>query len=312
MKRYLYKVSVFAVVFYAINSAFAVLICDNLTVNRHNKYHWVRSIEGGSFDHAFVGSSRTEMTVDPLLIDAILCSDSINIGVSGGGAGDQYLLTSSILRNDVNIVFLQLDYLTLSDKFSYPFRDYVWLCYDDDPEVSQALVDHCGVVRYGFWKTVPFLRLMEFSSQYDLFAAKNAGEYWQANRGGQQRDEPHPLSMKDKKASYVPKPLPTMYVKKIIDLCNRKNVELVMFQAPLPGSLSQVSEYSKCTERIREIVREHKLEYWDFSDAFRERADLFYDNHHLNSKGVKLFSEVLASRIQQHRTFDSLQKATCE
>ncbi|QDS88890.1 hypothetical protein EC9_30850 [Rosistilla ulvae] len=313
MDKFLVKVSVFLVAFFVINSGFALYVAGGLTENRRSKYHWACSLAGNQFDLAFIGSSRVEMTVDPRVIDDIVHTNSINIGASGAGAGDQYLLATKLLRgNKVDTVYYQIDYLTLANKFSYPFKDYIWLCYDDQREVQSTVVDHCGAARYWAWSGIPFLRLMEFSSQYDLFPHRNAGTYWNDRKGGQQRDTPDAASLADQFAVYIPDSLSVKYVLKTIELCKHNDVELVLFQAPLRAQLSLVSDFPACTTWIDELVESRGLAYWDFSDIYRTRGDLFYDNHHLNSAGVLEFSSELAKRIAAKRAASDAERLTNE
>lgn len=286
------------VIFFALNSGVAHHLSKDLTNNKRSKFHWVCGMRDQSFDIAYVGSSRVEMMVDPRVIDAKLNTISINIGASGGGAGDQFLLASHLLnQNDVRAVLFQVDYLSLADKFSYPFKDYIWLCYDANSDVQQALIDHRGYLRYAAWKYVPFLKLMEFSSQYRLFSPGSDGRYWVERKGGQQQDIPFDPSRRDDPAVYVPKQLPTAYVRRTIELCLESKVRTILFQAPCRASLSEVSQFPKCSELVQQIAAEYELTYWDFFDLYADEPELFYDNHHLNSEGVRRFSAELAEHI---------------
>lgn len=306
MKKFLIRFFAFLILFFAINSGFACYFNDGLTVNKRNKFHWVCGLSGQSYDIAYVGSSRVEMTVDPVVIDHVLGTNSVNIGVSGGGAGDQYLLTTQLLRhNSVRMVLYQIDYLTLADKFSYPFKEYIWLSYDSDPAVKQAIIDHRGYARYLAWKAVPFVKFMEFASQFELFPYADSGHYWVQRKGGQQRDAPIVSTKKDEFAVYAPNNLATQYVEKTIDLCRENQVKLILFQAPLRSSLGEVSQFPECTAAIQDLVNDYHLEYWDYSSLFHDQTDLFYDNHHLNSEGVRQFSKILSERIREHQSVSS-------
>ncbi|MEZ6126148.1 MAG: hypothetical protein R3C49_23715 [Planctomycetaceae bacterium] len=300
MRVFLGKLILFLTVFTLLNTVFASIVDDDLTANRRNKYHWVCSRGGNTYDIALVGSSRVEMTVDPRLIDEALNTNSINIGVSGGGAGDQYLLTHHLLtQNRVGTVLYQIDYLTLASKFTYDFKDYIWLSYTGEPEVREALIGHRGWMHCLAWKIFPFLRLMEFSSQYQLFQVENDGRYWDERKGGQQRDTPFAPESQDSFCVYRPVPLAIEYVRRTFDLCKKNRVRLILFQAPLPASLDNVSQFPECTALIEELAAEYGLEYWNDSALYRNRSELFYDNHHLNSEGVRQFTAVLTARLSQ-------------
>jgi hypothetical protein len=237
LKRLLSQFTFFVLIFFVLNSGIAHYLSKDLTHNKRSKYHWVCGLNGEHYDVAYVGSSRVEMTVDPHVIDASLGTASINTGVSGGGAGDQFLLTSHLLQqNKVQSVLFQVDYLSLADKFAYPFKDYIWLCYGDNTDVEQAMIDHRGHFR--------------------------------------------------------------IYVRKTIELCQQNGIQPILFQAPYRSSLSEVSEFPECSQLIQQLADEYDLDYWDFSDLYTNQPELFYDNHHLNSEGVKRFSQLLAQRIK--------------
>ena len=302
MWKFLRKMMLFAAVFYAVSSSYALVVEDQISPRNCGKHLWALRQVGHKYDYAFVGSSRTEMVVDPLIIDSALGTETVNIGASGAGAGDQYLLAYHLSSsNTVKTFVCQIDYITVADHFTYAFRDYFWLYCQQDSVTRQVIVDHCGALKYAAWQLMPALRMMEFSAQYDLHESSvHWGDSFIKTKGGQQRDEPYDPNRKSSYATYSPNSLAMTYLQMLITHCQTNNIELIFFQAPFPDSVHEVSEFLKCTEAIDQLVANNNIEYWDYSDIYKDRKELFYDNHHMNSAGVKVFSEELARRMAGH------------
>jgi hypothetical protein len=300
MKKFLSRLCQFLLAFYVINSAAAFWLAERVRWNVFDKYHWVCHQEHFAADYVFVGSSRVELGVDPRIVNKVTGGTSVNLGVSGGGAGDQYLLLKKFLDNNkAGCVLLQLDYLTLADYFSYPFRDYVWLSYDSDAVVQSAIIDHRGRARYGLWKTIPFLRFMEFASQYYLYLGhrKPIDSPFDETLGSRRSETPFPGSEDHSYVHFRESELAVKYIRLIVEMCHRKQIRLIVFAAPFPRLIEQKADREVSDARISEIVTESKLTFWDFSRDFYDHDEFFYDKHHMNSAGVDSFSKILGERL---------------
>ena len=302
MKKFLLRLCLFLAAFYVINSAAAFWLAERICRNIGDKYHWVCHKKNVTADYVFVGSSRVELGIDPRIIDEVTGGTSINLGVSGGGAADQYLLLKKFLdSNEASCVLLQLDYITLSDYFSYPFRDYVWLSYDTDAAIRSALIDYRGVTKYGLWKAIPFLRFMEFSSQYILYLDHRPpiDSPFDEAMGAQRRETPFPGSEDDSYVQFHESDLAVKYIRLIVELCRKKHVRLIAFEAPFPKKIEQKANREGSDARINDIVAESNLTLWDFSRDFYDHDDYFYDKHHMNSLGVDAFSTILGEKLAE-------------
>jgi hypothetical protein len=301
MRKYLSNLFVFFLLLYAVNSLIAVGFGHRVKFDLWNRHHWLLAKSNQDFDVTFVGSSRVMNTIDPDLIAVRSGVSCLNLGVGGAGATDNFLILQSFLKkNRTKTVFLQVDYLLFHNYFSYPFSDYIWLCYDDDPIVRQALIEQRGAFRYYIWRAMPFLRFLEFSSQYRFFIGQELPKADSAPANGGVHTVDAIRNKPDKKyVVFHSDPKAVQDVRRIVELCKEHGVRLVLFQAPLPVGIEDLTDRTISDDFISQFASEYGLEYWDFSRVYYNRPELFVDRHHLNAKGVALFSELLAEKLLQ-------------
>jgi len=300
MRNFLQKLLLFGLLFWGANSIVAMIIAPRIRLNLHDKYHWVMSRKGEHFHTALLGSSRVENCVDAREFHRITGKRCVNLGVGGAGAADQYLLLHGFLRdNTVDEVLLQLDYLTLMDYFTYGFRDYEWLCYDDSESVRSALIQQRGLIRCLFWKSVPFMRLMEFSSQYRYFFFEEppTSTTWDSTDGSRLLSSGG--APDNSFAAFRVDPQSIEYLRKIQSLCRERGIRLIAFQTPYPPVIEKLTDRSNSDPEIARFCDEAKLPFHDFSRTFYDRPELFYDRHHLTSTGSLAFTRLLGEALKQ-------------
>lgn len=299
MRLFLRKLTLFLLLFWAGNSVVAVWITPRIRLNLHDKYHWIMSRCGEHYHTALVGSSRVENCIDAQEFERVTGKSCINLGVGGAGAADQYLVLHGFLQqNTVDEVLLQLDYLTLMDYFTYSFRDYEWLCYDDDDAVRAVLIQERGLIRYLLWKSAPFVRLMEFSSQYRYFLSEEPPSQttWDETCGTRLLSSGEAPDNSFAKFRAEPKSLE--YLKKILHLCRQRGIRVVVFQTPYPEVIESFTDRSLSDLEIRRFCAHERLKFHDFSRVFYDRPQLFFDRHHLNAAGSVAFSRLLGETIK--------------
>lgn len=96
------------------------------------------------------------------------------------------------------------------------------------------------------------------------------------------------------------------YVRKTIALCQKHRVKLFYIKCPLTGdytkALDQLSEEQNYNEQslIDLINDSDEVTYINMKNIFEHQNDLFFDHHHLNEKGSKVFTERLVTEIIKH------------
>jgi hypothetical protein len=301
MRRFLQQLLVFSVLFWCFNSGVAMMLSPRLKLDVWDKYHWVLQKRTEQYDVVLVGSSRVMNSIDPALVDRHSRLRSINLGMGGSGAADQFLVVNQFLKsNSVGAVLLQVDWSSLaSDGFKYPFSDYIWLSYDDDAVVRETIYKERGGFRYWLWRGMPFLRLMEFSSRYRffLFETPPAESSFSETSGYVAL---HGYNTKPDMTFRVfreSEPNVT-YLRRIIELCRDRDIPLVCFQSPYSSDEERRVDRGVTDRAVAEFARKEGVLFWDFSRDLYDRHELFFDSAHLNSDGVDVFSRMLGERIR--------------
>lgn len=88
------------------------------------------------------------------------------------------------------------------------------------------------------------------------------------------------------------------YLKKIIELCEEKDVRLMLIKTPSNATREEKMYYNS----VEKIAAEHDVEYVDYNLLYEEIgldiATDFYDETHLNAWGAEKFSEYFAKGIE--------------
>ncbi len=91
------------------------------------------------------------------------------------------------------------------------------------------------------------------------------------------------------------------YLRKIIEYCEKEQIELVLYSAPVTDYQALLyGDYDLYVNQVRGIAAEYGLEYFDFNLCREEVLDLtedklFRDKGHLNIWGAEKFSECFAA-----------------
>ena len=93
---------------------FLDLIFTKIYVNTNvirNKIQYIFKNKNKQFDYVFLGSSRIEFHINTTLIDSISNKNSLNLGISGQGLPETFLMLKLLKDNNIktNKIFLQVD-----------------------------------------------------------------------------------------------------------------------------------------------------------------------------------------------------------
>ena len=97
------------------------------------------------------------------------------------------------------------------------------------------------------------------------------------------------------------------YLMKIIDLCKKENLELVLFKAPYVVT----KEHQKKFNKVAQIASENNIDFIDFNQMY-DRLDLDFntdmlDSYHLNLVGARKVSEYIAKYIDKNYDLENRQ-----
>lgn len=101
---------------------------------------------------------------------------------------------------------------------------------------------------------------------------------------------------------------------RLLALCNEKEVELVVVNAPHPtfDVISCSDYYEKCENDVKEICEKYQVEYYNFSlakdEIFERRPEYYYDFEHLNYQGSQAFSDAFAQFMERRASGEDLEQ----
>ena len=95
----------------------------------------------------------------------------------------------------------------------------------------------------------------------------------------------------------------------IIDLCNKKNIKLTIFAAPVSNFLlTSRGNYDEYIEFVKDFLENKNVSYVDFNliknDVFPYKQTYYSDSNHLSGNGAAAFSLLLSDYIKGNITED--------
>jgi len=90
------------------------------------------------------------------------------------------------------------------------------------------------------------------------------------------------------------------YLRSIVRLVRRQGADILLVSHPLPEqAATYVKNFDQIYGELEQIAREENVSYLNFNGELRLEADKhFYDHHHLNSAGGRLFNLALRDSLR--------------
>ena len=254
-----------------------------------SKYQYLRSFKDKKIDYIFLGSSRVENTLNPLVIDSITGKTSVNFGVQGARVKDLNLLVKliEVYNIEYETIFIQLDYIYNFPEAKSEFLTYQLIPFVNENDlINQYFDSHNDGVTI---KNIPLAR-------YSLFDQKNGiRELFSNLIGKESRVKDYkgfsPLNVTNSETTHhLPDSIATKNkaLKKMQSYIRSNKLNVVFFCSPFKTSTKNLSYISKLKKRIPKLI--------DFSKSIKD-PKLFKDNLHLNIKGANKFSELFANTL---------------
>lgn len=280
------------------------------------KNYWILNKKSEKFDLAFIGPSRVLNTIDGVVFKSKLNAEVINLGLSGAGYAEQFLMLSLFLKennNSIKTLFIETSYFNFIDpdsSFSYPFHEYYYFPYIKNKDVYDVIKDNSKEkLKVEMWRYFPFIRYAEFNSNFRslfLFVSQKSeinskdgfDEY-----GTQLETKNSDINFCNEK-TYTNPFMDTKtltYLRKMIGLAKESNTEVVLFTAPVYRKALHYSlpAWKAYNDTLQKIVSQFKLKYYNFeSIGLCDSLINFNDKTHLNRKGAILFSNVFSDSLK--------------
>lgn len=290
---------------YPMSNIFNNYFHNNLDVSL--KPNWILSKKNQHFDFGVLGSSRVINLVDIQAIEQKNKNEGINLGVSGTGLAESYILLSKFLKNgnSIDTLFLEINPNLLNAKmsFSLPFHPYFYFQYIKEDEIGEVYKDCVPDLKYYLWRFVPMASYFEYNNFFPLAAviksnkqvALNDFDKFDGSELMKGNEFAGLIKLEEKKLGI--NDIDKKYLLKIIDLAKAKMIPLIAYTAP---ELKEIGKYEQGRKavyyEIYKILEKEKIDYHNFSSVVSDTL-YFRDYLHLNENGIKTFSNIMADSL---------------
>ena len=284
---------VFVIGLILLEQVYDFIFANGVIRSKHQK---VQSLEEGAyFEYVFLGSSRTENTIDCEVVEQITGKPCINLGISGSSLQDSYLLLKLLIAKGVKVkhVFVQVDYsynekdLTLSPAFKATL-----IPYRNDPVIREQLSkeeDGLYILNVPFYGYLKYEKVVGFREIFNQSIRKNPGKNF--NNGfsplkgtGTKLYGTLPVEVAAENSS----------LQKMELLLSNRETNIHYFLAPYCSKVKNRDFALKLEEKLPEI--------YNYISLFDTREEFYVDCGHLNSTGAKKFTKTLIKDFLHERS----------
>lgn len=276
---------------------------------------WNDSYQGTvNADLLVMGSSRAWTIISPQVLDSVLELNSYNLGINGHNFYLQKIKLDTYCKNNEppKYIIHSLDTKTLKRREDlYDYQQF--LPYLSDGNIKAATKNYEGLGKADY--SVPFFR---YRKDHDLIKIgvlemlklkqhKN-NKYKGFYAYDREWSENSMQFLKDNYPNHVKihKPSVDDFEDYIVDL-NKKGIQLFFVYPPYYIEAQDLtSNKDSILNYYVEIAEKHNIPFWDYSnDTLSYQKELFFDFHHVNKSGTKIFTEDLANKISVYLKTDS-------
>lgn len=316
------KAFCFVLIFSLLNQGICFITIDDTNSYTRVMLHELYT-QNSNIDILFIGASHCYQSLNTDITDKIFGKNTFNAGSSGQPAdGSLALLKETAKNNSIKEAYVEVGYIMpryeptrYSDRIdlvgTYLISDYMKPSFDK----MQYLLHASGIESYAnsfFPAKRNWKNLLLPSQVFEILRKKSTTGY---------KEFSYP-SIEDRR--YCGKgfvavnkeiPIGGMYhiddyqkiedsvwsedwqksIREIIEFCEKENISLTFFSAPVPDFLLVASgQYDLYIEFMKSLIKGTSARYYDFnlckSKYLMFTDDCFEDDNHLNSKGAKKFS----------------------
>ena len=322
-----------------------ILVNDTKSYTRIMMHQLYESEE--NIDVLFVGSSHVYRSLIPKITDEGFGAYTFNAGTSGQAMdGSLAIIREAIEYHDVDKIYLEMYYgvategayedrtemtptYIISDYMKPSFRKVQYLLNASSKEhwsnsFNVARRSWTNISDPDYIKRLINLKSKDSYKNYEWVKTEKQTEYY-VDRGFVANDEVVAENEYWNSEAYWPINISKISddyrksLQDIIDLCDKKGIELVLFVSPMPEwTIVGKGNYDEYSEIVRKIAEDSDIKYYDFNLCKQEyfsttEREYFMDEDHLNTKGAELFSnlfcEFFAGQISEQELFyESLSK----
>ena len=248
------------------------------------KFQYFRSLKNKKIDYIFLGSSRVDNTIVPVIIEKQTGKTAVNLGFQATKLGDVYTMLQLIKEYNIQTekIFIQVDYIfNLEDGYSTIMQHELMPFIRENKITKDYFERHFSAEKHLYY--VPFFRYSYFDVKIGLrellLNVANKETNILKNKGftGLQGNS-------FQHANALPQEINTQnkYYDQIVAFACINKMPIVFFCAPFCKHTKNLNFMGKLKEKIPGL--------YDFSSALTDDK-MFQNCSHLNAEGAAYFSK---------------------
>lgn len=301
-----------------IGNKYASASTENL-INQNNQRRFddFYSMPKNSIDMIFLGSSHSYCTFDPQIFESQLGITSFQMGMPLQHPDSTYYTLLEVLNyQKPKMIILEVYWDMLDDKFELKQADTLFQVMNNK-ELEKKYIKEVFPLSEKIKYDVDILKYQQdyFAYRNNILKKKienkfNISEYEKEKQVGVDRydtkgyiycdynmltdeydktNQFKNLNGMDWKMENSQK----KYLQKIVDLCKRRNIELIFVTAPIANvSMEKIKNYDYIHKTINKFAKDNNINYIDYNIINIEENlltnDNFRDDAHLNRSGVEI------------------------
>ena len=313
MKKILFKIAAFALIFYALSAIVAFCLSDDQSSYGRVLLHELYEQE--KVDILYCGSSHVSHGIVASVADEMTGKKNFSTGTAAQSIQGTYaILKQAVKKYDIEKVFLEMEFAistqTPPSKRSGFKSDYLVAKYIKDPKIKFDFLTSISKPKYYLNHFLPIgkdknltLKPKALASRAKAIATGSYFRYeWQDDgaeyeKGGTVLDKEFIKNGSFSDTSQYGKidiaSISDEYfavVEKIIALCKENNIELIFYAMPCTDFyLGEKGNYDEYHALIKDFCKKKGFEFYDFNLAKEQYMNFededFRDDNHFNSSG---------------------------
>ncbi|MCU4158055.1 hypothetical protein J1N10_18920 [Carboxylicivirga sp. A043] len=320
MKRFLIKISLFLILFIALNQLLGNYIgSKRKLVGYYPSLRWddFYNTKDNTVDIVFLGSSHCYRSLIPNIFDSILQVNSFNMGSSFQTPFiSDYVLKEIINYQTPGMVILELHHSTLGGAKNFGNASHNFDFFSNSKNKYELIIESITLQELGsiLFPTYRFnnLKSLIFESKPLGYGVdKNIHSYY-SHKGYVETPTYKIDSLVLNMGSVINqdsfKDFQIEGVNSIIQLCQENDIRLLIVTQPYnPEYLKTIDNYKIFHNFADSIANSNHIDYIDFNlSPYKEKftSDDFYDSGHLFKHGAEKLSNMVANEIKERQLLD--------
>lgn len=295
MKKFIVNLVRYGLIAFLILNSISYLSLHFLNRSTFYKPQFVENgLQHTHYDYIILGSSMGLTTLDTQHIDRLTGLNGVNLSMDDSSLNSHYLMLQHFYqahKSTQKVILSISPWDVASPTVKVNTNDHRFLSFISRDYIANYFKEQSGSVFniYTISRYVPFIGFSYFNTELVYPALLSAIQPTYRNRfdafGNYYYPQTSPKGLQNQKKEIHQLAFNNPSFRKIVDFCNQKGIELLLYQSPLYNMSVTHTDSS--------------IELLNHSQLIQHTPELFYDITHVNEAGRKICSTEMAKYLIQ-------------